>query len=369
MSITLAINNELYQRWTEVRIVRGLRQVAAGFQISTPGEIDPPILPFAPCVLADDGETIVTGYVDEVRIEIGARETRTRIRGRSKTGQLVDCTPEFQVTQFSNSDFASIARAVAKPFGINVVIGAGVNVGGTFADATFEWSETAFRFLERLARQRGVMLTDDPQGDLVIATLGTTPAPAALSTGPGGNVFSANGILSGQRRFSQYTVRSQAGMFQTGGPVQPANQGQSNDAGVPLYRPKAIIAESALLTADAQKRADWEASHRLGSAVLAVLSTPEWRAGPGAGQLWQTNQVAKCTVRRLGLAGTLLVGAVEFREDDAQGRRTELTVALPAAFSPEPLGNVEATWAGIPAVAGTTSAGTPAPAVPSMVGP
>lgn len=368
MTVTLSVNGQIYQRWTGVRITRSLKRVCAGFEIDTPGEVDPPILPFAACVLADDGDPIVTGYVDEARIEIAARETHTRITGRSKTGQLVDCTPEFPVTQFNGNTFDAIVRAVAKPFGITVVIGAGVNVGDAFADATFEWSETAYRFLERLARQRGLLLTDDPAGDLVVATLGTSPAPSPLATGPGGNVFAARGLLAGRQRFSQYTVRSQAGMWQTGSQVQPANQGQASDPGVPLYRPKAVIAESALLTADAQKRAEWEASHRLGASVVGVLSVPEWRAGPGAGQLWQTNQIAKCTVSRLDMNGALLIGAVEFREDE-RGRRTELTVALPAAYSPEPLSNADATWFGI-TPPGSGATGTPSSGVPAtVVGP
>ncbi len=91
---------------------------------------------------------------------------------------------------------------------------------------------------------------------------------------------------------------------------------------------------------------------------MGVLSVPEWRAGAAPGQLWQTNQLVSCTVPRLSLKGTMLIGAVEFREDDNQGRRTELTVALPSAFSPEPLGNADQTWAGIPQVA-PGAAGTP----------
>ena len=78
-----------------------------------------------------------------------------------------------------------------------------------------------------------------------------------------------------------------------------------------------------------------------------MLSVPEWRA---AGQLWQTNQLVKCTVPRLGLADTLLIGAVAFHEDGERGRRAELTVAPPAAFTPKPQAPAKAagtTWAGL----------------------
>jgi len=203
------------------------------------------------------------------------------------------------------------------------------------------------------------MLTDNPSGDLVIATAGTGRAPAALATGPGGNVFEAHGTLSGRRRFSKYTIRSQAGLAVTGSTVDPDIEGRALDPAVPRYRPWAGIAESALPPADAQKRADWERSHRFGEAVVAVLSVPEWRAGGGAngGQLWQINQLTKCTVPRLGLADTLLIGAVDFREDQ-QGRRTDLMVARPSAFSLQPLAATDNTWAGVPNVANGV-AGTP----------
>lgn len=353
MTVTLTVNGQVYQRWTGTRVTRGLLRACGGFEVETPGEIDPPILPFGSCVLADDGEQIITGYVDEVRIEIAARGTKTRITGRSKTADLVDCIPELSTNQFNGYTIDQIARAMAAPFGINVVVGPGVDVGNTFSDATYEWNEPAFRFLNRLARQRGVLLTDNPMGDLVIATAGTDRAPAGLTTGPGGNVFEARGTLSGRHRFSKYTIRSQTSLNVTG-VAETDIEAQALDPAVPRYRPWSGIAESALSKPDAQKRADWERSHRFGDAVVAVLAVPEWRA---AGQLWQINQLAKCTVPRLGLNDTLLIGGVDFR-DDQQGRRTDLMVARPAAFSLQPLAPTDSSWAGVPNVA-AGAAGTP----------
>ncbi|HEY3909461.1 MAG TPA: hypothetical protein VGM07_06180 [Stellaceae bacterium] len=353
MAVTLEINNQIYSRWTEVRVTRSLKRACAAFEIATPGEIDPPILPFASCTLAADGEPVIAGYVDVVRIEVSARETRTRVVGRSKTADLIDCMlVPFQTNQFSGSALDAIARAVAAPFGVVVVVGPGVVVGDPFADATFEWSEPAFRFLNRLAKQRGVLLTDDENGNLVLATLGTANAPAALATGPGGNVFQAHGELAGQQRYSQYVIRSQQGLVHTkNGQVATQIEGQAADGGVPRYRPWGGIAESALGTEEAQTRAGWEQAHRLGGSIRATLSVPEWRAGAGAngGQLWRINQLVECTVPRLGLADTLLIGAVDFHEDGEGGRRTELTCAPPSAFTPKPQPGKAAgtTWAGI----------------------
>lgn len=355
MAVSLTINGNIYTRWTSVRVTRALKRAAASFEVETPGELDPPILPFATCMLAEAGEPIVTGYVDQCHIRIDSRETRTRIVGRSKTADLVDCMVPGATNQFSGAALDTIARSVAAPFGVGVVIGSGVAIGDPFVDATFERSEPVFRFLARLARQRGVLLSDDENGNLVLATLGTATATAPLATGPGGNVYSAEGKLAGNQRYSQYVMHSQQGLHQTGnGKVNTQIEGQASDPGVPRFRPWEGIAESSLGIEEAQTRAQWEMSHRLGGAIVATLSVPEWRAGGGAngGQLWRVNQLVRCTVPRLGLADTLLIGAVELLDDDRQGRRTELTVAPPAAFTPVPAQKAPGiTWAGAKAPA------------------
>lgn len=353
MSATLTIGGVTYQRWQSVRVTRGLKRGCSDFEFTAPCELTPPVLPFAACTITEAGSAVLTGYVDDVRPEIEARSSKTVITGRSKICDLIDCMPEFipQTNQFNGYTLDAIARALGQGFGINVVLSSGVDVGDPFPDATFERSETCWAFLERLARQRAVLLTDDEKGNLVLATVGTANAPGNLLQGQGGNVFRARGDLSGKERFSEYHIRSQAGKKATGGKVQPAIKAIAYDGGVTRYRPWGGIAESAILTADAQTRANWEASHRSGQAVKATLSVPEWRAN---GTLWETNQLAQCTVPRLGLNDKFLIGEVDYKEDERQGRYVELQVSPPSAFVPGELKEkgkkttgTGAAWAGI----------------------
>ncbi len=331
--VTLHVNGNVYQTWTRVRISQGLKRGCSDFQFETPGEYFPSIQPFMPCIIKDDGDTVLTGYVDCVEPDVSARESRTVISGRSKILDLVDCMPAFATNQFNGYALDAIARTMAAAFGIDLVIGPNVDVGAAFPDATFERAEKAFAFIARLARQRGLLLVDDSLGDLVLATLGTDRAPASLVMGPGGNVFRAKGTLDGKERYSQYTIRSQCGIHATGGTVQNAVAAVAYDGAVPRYRPWAGIAESSALTSAAQDRANWEAAHRSGQAVKATLSVPGWRA---AGMLWQLNQIVACLVPRLGLDTDLLIGEVTFSDDAEAGRVTELTVQPPSAFLPDP---------------------------------
>ena len=136
-------------------------------------------------------------------------------------------------------------------------------------------------------------------------------------------------------------------MHQTGGAVECQIEGQAADAGVPRFRPWCGAAESALGTDEAQTRADI-GSRRIVSAGRSRRHCRCRNGAPPAGCGKPTSSSA-CTVPRLGLADALLIGAVAFREDGEGGRRTELTVAPPAAFTPKPQAPAKA--------AGTTGPG------------
>jgi prophage tail gpP-like protein len=333
MSVVLAVNGQAYSTWMRVRITRGLKRGCADFEFEAPGEYIPAILPFMACTILDDGDLVLTGFIDRVETSVDAKQSRTVVSGRSAVMDLVDCMPEFATSQFNGYALDAIARAVADAFGVGVEVQSGVEVGQAFPDATFERAEQGFAFLARLARQRGIMLTDNAAGALVLATLGTQRAPAGLMMGPGGNVFRARGCLAGNARFQKYSVRSQAGIKQTGSTVQNAISAVAYDTSVPRYRPWSGIAESASLSDAAQLRALWEAAHRAGEAITATLSVPEWRAN---GVLWQCNQIVACDVPRLGLDEDLLISEIVLSDDATQGRVTELTVQPAAAFTPDP---------------------------------
>jgi hypothetical protein len=132
---------------------------------------------------------------------VEATQHVVRIAGRSRTADLIDCQSEVEGGEFRNSDLAAIARAVAQPFGVQVV--AEADVGAPFDLVAMEKTETVFAFLERLARLRGVLLTDDPQGRLVIARADSGAAAGRLVQGDrvlagslGAGFVGASGIVS-----------------------------------------------------------------------------------------------------------------------------------------------------------------------------
>lgn len=335
--LTVAINGTIYSGWTKIRVTRGIERCTSDFDIevterwaglgATPWQIQL----FDACTVAIDSTPILTGYVEGYDPAYSKSEHRVRITGRSKTCDLVDCMPDIGGGQYNGATLDAIARAVAQPFGIGVVVEA--NVGAAIPDATLEKTETAFNFLDRLARLRSVLLTDDAQGDLVLAAAGAGgTATGALVEGK--NIERASAKLDCRQRFQTYVVLAQTPLAYDGQDTHEQILGQAIDGYCPRYRRHAEMAEAPADTALAQQRAVWRAAYNAARGVKAVIVVTGWRQPDGS--LWQPNQLVSVQSQMLALDRTLLVSEVSYRLDDKSGRQTELTVAPEEAFIPDP---------------------------------
>jgi prophage tail gpP-like protein len=196
-TMTFSVNGQRYERWEEIRVTREIDRSAADFNIavserflasariigsttgSQPGGNGQPATgfplgPFQECTVAIGGDPVLTGTIDNYLSEVEADRHAVRVTGRSKTEDIVDCTPDIAGGQFAGYKLDVIARAIAGLFKIDVVVQ--TDVGEPFPDATIERHETGFAFLQRLCRLRSVLATDDEQGRLVLNRAGSDRA-------------------------------------------------------------------------------------------------------------------------------------------------------------------------------------------------
>jgi prophage tail gpP-like protein len=379
-TFTLTVNGRRYERWEEIRVTREIDRMCTDFNIAVSerflaGAADFPLAPFMPCTVAIGGDVVLTGYIDNYLPEVEADRHTVRITGRSKTEDIIDCTPDIQGGQFAGYKLDAIARAigqsVGKPYPIDVVVE--VDVGDSFPDATIERHETGFAFLERLCRLRSVLATDDEQGRLVLTRAGGKRTTDMLLQGPGGNVQWAAGVFSGARRFSHYKVRAQqtvhgstspsqswqdvqsgfagAASADEGGeddfaeegdavatdaqvPVLTEVEGTATDPGVPRYRPHVMMGESARDGPGAMRRAVWQAKYNAARGTQARIIVSGWRQSDGS--LWRINHLVPVRIPFLSLEMELLIAGVTYGLDGNRGRHTELTVGPVDGYQPDP---------------------------------
>ncbi|MDT7952838.1 MAG: contractile injection system protein, VgrG/Pvc8 family [Acetobacteraceae bacterium] len=353
--LTLTVGGATYAGWTEIEVERGIDRCVSHFDIGVSerwvGRDQAwRILPFQPCTVAIGPDVILTGYVDAYEPRFGRAEHGVRIRGRSKTEDLVDCTPDVPSGQFSGYTVAAIARSICALFGIAVIVQT-PQADVVVANTQLQRCESAFGFLERLGRLAGVLLCDDAHGNLVLTTAGSARASGALAQGR--NIEQAHGRLDVAKRFSDYTVKGQAGLSAAGaasswggaggvgsttpapaGKVQTQQRAAAHDPGVPRYRPRVTLAESQLTASGMQLRANWQRQYAFGQSLKATITVQGWRQPDGS--LWAINQLVPVTSDFLGVDQDLLVVKVKYTLGERGGALTVLDVGPPEGYTPDP---------------------------------
>lgn len=329
----LYVGGAIYGGWKRVAVSRTIEQIANGFDLEVterwPGQsTSRPIRPGERCLLKLDGETVITGHVDDSEPTYDHQSHGLSVRGRDATGDLVDCSAIHKTGQWKNATLDRIARDLCAPFGIKVKVE--TDVGDSFASFKIEPGETAFECVERAARLKAVLLIADGDGNLVITRAGRERSRTALAEGR--NILSARGQFSWRDRFSIYTVKGHDRIALDGdaapGHVAPA--ATAADEAITRYRPRIILADDHGNKTRFRDRAEWERNVRMGRGLRGSITVQGWRDDQG--KLWQPNTLVTVTSPLLYLrdAQMLIVGCLYTL--DESGTRTALSIARREAF-------------------------------------
>ena len=343
--LTVEIDGREYAGWTAARIERRIDKMATDFDLAVtetwPGQVTPWQLGvFTPIALRLGGVLVLTGYIDTATPSYDGQSHKVQLGGRSKTADLVDCMSELP-HEHRGTTLSALARAIAEPFGIGVVDEA--PIGAAFPLASREPTDTAFQFLERQARLRGVLLTDDPEGRLVLTRAGESRAAGSLEQGR--NIESLQVEFNVSKQFSKYIVIGQAPagaswvnaageVQQPGAGAQPGVLGTATDPNVPRYRPHVTQAETGLTASEARDRAVWQAAYAGGRATRARVTVRGWRQENG--EIWRVNQLVPIKSAQARLDSELLIVGVTYQLTSQSGRTTELLIAPAAGYKPDP---------------------------------
>jgi len=150
-----------------------------------------------------DGKRVITGTILNYSSSIAGESSLTGISGYSKAGVLEDCEIplESYPLQSDNLTLKEIAEKYCKPFGVGVkvvdeVSGVGLDsftsgeaflsgflgVDKKYTKVTAEPGESVKNFLSKLAKERGIILTHDANGDLVFIKVGIDKKSQATYT-------------------------------------------------------------------------------------------------------------------------------------------------------------------------------------------
>lgn len=334
--VQLVIDGQRYGGWKGISIDRGIETACSAFDLSLTErwagqDVARPIRPGAECLLTVDGATVITGYVDDVAINHSATDHSVSVRGRDKTGDLVDCAAIHLTGAWANVTLLQIATDVARPYGVTVV--SETDVGAPFPQWQIEEGETAWECIERAARMRGVLATTNDAGQLVLGRAGSSHIGAMLRLGE--NIKSASGTFTVRDRYSHYIVKGTMPGSDTTDPLQHTSpSATARDEGVTRYRPLVVVAEDNGDPAVLNTRAIWERNVRYGRATRIEVAVAGWYAGK---TLWAPNRLVRYEDSFMGVADDLLIASVRLSLDDQEGFMSALSLTRREAFDVEPL--------------------------------
>lgn len=326
--------------WTRASVQSGIEQVARVAEleiatvdagVKTPGNTAPPesldIVMGDPVEIWVDDERAITGWVEEIAPLATADEDMVAVTVRSRTGDVVDCSAPPDVLR--RVTLLTLARALCTPLGVEVFDAA--NDAYVYDRVKPDAGETVADVLQRVARDRGILITDDAQGRLVLYRPDAAPVnPTPLIRGQ--NILESRARYSNAERFGTYECRGQT---ITDSAITVDGRATAADGGVRPRRRKVLTPARPLGPSDARRLCEWEALTRMGRGQEAQVTVSGWQDADGL--LWTTGQLVDVTCSRLRLErARLLITDAVVSVDPQSGRRTTLSVQPVQAFLPMP---------------------------------
>lgn len=333
----LVIDGRIYGGWQEVDVQRSIEQIAGSFELHLtqkwPGQDMPVGLREGlPCEVRLGDDLVSTGYVDDYVPDLTETRSIITVRGRDKTGDLVDCSAIYKSGAWRGARLERIVRDIATPFGISVAVDEGLSTGEIFKSFSLEDGERAFDAIDRACRLRGVLCTSTPEGNILLTEAREEHSGVTLEEGV--NIKRIQAVHSWRDRFSRVTLKAQTpGDDEQYGASAAHLSATATDKEIDRYRPLIVMAEHHTSSKSLRERSDWEVRVRMGRGKRGSCTVVGWRTGKDGqeGPLWRPNTLVRIVSGRMNLDADMLIVGCDYHQGE-DGRTTALTFARPEAF-------------------------------------
>lgn len=330
--VTIEVGGQEYGGWESCSVEVTIEALARSWELSGslgwPGEVSPVrVRPGAAAIVRAGGDRICTGYVDQVSVSDGD-SVRVSISGRSRTQDLVDCSILGAGT-WRGRTIEAIAREIADEYSLDVVVTR--ETGPPLVRVRADVGSTGFEILDRICRLRGLLVTDDEFGQVVITRAATSRADDRLVRGPGGNLLAGSSCeADASGVYSEYRCKGQrASSDQDFGEVAAHAVGSVEDDTLSRRRVLVVQPEGRADPSTCALRAGWEAATRLGKALKVSCAVQGWRQS--SGRFWAPGEIVAVEHPVFGLDLDLVLVSATFSQGP-DGTRTSLELAPVEGF-------------------------------------
>ncbi len=312
----------------ECRILRTVDTIvnscnfAIPWQLGFDTELDKRVRPksYTPCKVSIGGELIINGLLYKVNSTV-AGGTKLLLSIDTPTADLVDSTLKPPLER-NNITLEARAKEIAEPLGFSVKVS--TDTGGEFDRVTANGNQKIFDHLVRLARQRGVLLSNDLQNNVDIISANIDGAPiATLEEGVTAGVTGWGVNVDGREMFNVYRAVGRNPLGES--------KGKSVDSAVPRSRFKTVQADEST-DGNIEAAATWARNKTTADALSFPLTVEGW-CDP-QGNLWKENEKVTIVSPSMFLEKgfDFLINKVEYILTTS-GRSTVLSFVPPTVYS------------------------------------
>ncbi len=292
---------------------------------------------FHEATLEHEGETLISGFLLGEEFKSSAVEELTHFAGYSKPGVFEDCEipPTLYPLQSDGLSLAEIARKIAAPFHLNVIIDPLVSnaMNKPIDKSTASESQNIKSYLTEIATQRNIIMTHDELGNLVFTKAKTNLKPIChFEDGLTGTSFRMS--FSGQGIHSHITVMKQAsedggnaGEYTIQNPYCPVRY---------VYRPK-VVTQSSGTDITTEEFAKQQLAAELKN-IKFIINTDRWKID---GKIIRPNNIITIFAPKIYVYKKieLFIESVKLKGNSTE-TTAELTCVLPCVYDGSAVKNV-----------------------------
>jgi prophage tail gpP-like protein len=335
-NISLKVNGHEYSGWTSIQVQRGMDQIAGafGFQATDiyPGHSEKwNITMGSECTVTVNGKTLITGYVDQIDIFYNMGEHTFEVKGRDKTGDLVDCCYDSAKNQWNNATIQTIVNDLCNSVTVPLVIDPTVTSVVTTKVPSFKINEgdTLFESISKLCKSIAILPITYGDGKLTLTRARAEYVTDRLEKGK--NILAGSFTSSNLDRFKTYIVKSQhSGLDEWDNESVTQAVGRFDDYVISRNRPLVILSSEKSTSEQCKKQAEWEARYRAGRSRMIEYKIQGWLQSNK--DLWPINKRVNVVDDFFGISDNYLITEVSHRLGDSDGSVTELRLMSPDAY-------------------------------------
>jgi prophage tail gpP-like protein len=329
----LKVNGTEFSSWNRMRIDTSMNALCGSFVFSdmdfSRGNFESWKIKKTDLVTAFvEDQTLCTGYLDDIPVEYGARNSSISFIGRDKTMDLVDCCYVESNNSFKKQSRLNIIRRLILPYGTDIVIDPSASSEASVILDNYKVNEgeTVGEMISEICRDAGILPMTFGDGKLTLTKATTTKSskdPLEFDQ----NAVYGKLIQDDRNRFSKYITKG----YGIGGDnkrledfINPV--GVFEDPIIKRYRPKMLFAETKTDSGKCRDRSKWEARVRAGFSRGIIYFVPGWLQSDGS--IWRINTLATVYDNFLGIkAQQFLISEASYIYDE-EGVYSPLTGAF-----------------------------------------